>query len=197
MPAGPGERPWRLFVAVPFGDELRAQLAQAVEGWRRDPRAERMSWTDPAGWHVTLAFLGATEPARVPQIAPALARATDGLPPFTLATGGIGGFPSARRARVAWYGVADPQGRLRSLAAAVHRELRLDAGARFRGHLTLARARGGRFAEVDLGGWLRPEDAPTGDLAVERIILYRSHMGRGPARYEALAEVPLGVAIHA
>jgi 2'-5' RNA ligase len=29
-------------------------------------------------------------------------------------------------------------------------------------------------------------------LRVDRVVLYRSHLGRGPARYEALAAASLG-----
>jgi 2'-5' RNA ligase len=32
---------------------------------------------------------------------------------------------------------------------------------------------------------------PAGQLPVERLILYRSHLGAGPARYQHLAEFPL------
>lgn len=189
-----GERPWRLFVAVPLTDLLRRDLTRAVDAWRARPETEGLRWTDPAGWHLTLAFMGATDAARVPSLTAALERVAGAEHPFSLATGGIGGFPSARRARVAWYGVADPERRLAGLAASVRRELGVEAGP-FRGHLTLARARDERG--VDLTGWLRPEDAPAGTLPVERLVLSRSHLGRGPARHESLAEAPLGAMVRA
>lgn len=188
------ERPWRLFVAVPLTDALRADLARAVDAWRGHPEADGLRWTDPAGWHLTLAFLGATDASRVSSLVAALERASGTEPPFSLATGGVGGFPSARRARVAWYGVADPERRLAGLAASVRRELGVEAGP-FRGHLTLARARDERG--IDLTGWLRSEDAPNGSLPVDHLVLYRSHLGRGPARYEALADAPLGAMVRA
>ncbi|MGH2356932.1 MAG: RNA 2',3'-cyclic phosphodiesterase [Candidatus Limnocylindria bacterium] len=188
------ERPWRLFVAVPLDEELRAALAAAVDAWRSRPGADGLRWTNPDGWHVTLAFLGATEASRVPALLSGLERAAGESPAFTLETGGIGGFPSARRARVAWYGVADPERRLRALAASVRRELKVEPGP-FRGHLTLARARD--RDGVDLTGWLRPDEAPEGTLAVDRLVLYRSHLGRGPAQYEVVAEAPLGAMVRA
>jgi len=36
---------------------------------------------------------------------------------------------------------------------------------------------------------------PAGQLAVERVVLYRSHLGAGPARYEILAAAPLGLTL--
>lgn len=194
MTGNGAERPWRLFVAVPLGDELRASMAAAVDAWRRRPEADGLRWTDPDGWHVTLAFLGGTDASRLPTLLPALERAASSSPPFRLETGGIGGFPSARRARVAWYGVSDPERRLRALAASVRRELDLEPGP-LRGHLTLARSRD--RDGVDLTGWLRPDEAPEGTLAVDRLVLFRSHLGRGPARYEVVAEAPLGAMVRA
>ena len=137
---------------------------------------------------MTLAFRGATLPASIPRLVAALedvARAHDG---FTLEAGGLGGFPSRGRARVLWYGVADPQGRLRRLAGAVRAAVGLEHDEQFRGHLTLARARE-RFG-TDARA-LAEMPCPVSRLDVDRLVLYRSHLGRGPARYEALAAVPL------
>jgi 2'-5' RNA ligase len=107
---------------------------------------------------------------------------------FTLDAGGVGGFPSRARARVLWYGVADPDGQLRRLAGAVRTAVGLEHDDRFRGHLTLGRARE-RFG-TDVRA-LAEMPCPVSKLDVDRLVLYRSHLGRGPARYEALAAVPL------
>ena len=42
-----------------------------------------------------------------------------------------------------------------------------------------------------------PEWLPTGAFQVTAVVLMRSHLGRGPARYEALSEVPLLVPVAA
>lgn len=185
------ERPWRCFVAVPIAEELRAELATAVERIRAaDPAQDAaFRWTDRQGWHVTLAFLGATPADAVPRIAEAMRSAASGVGPFRLATGGLGAFPSQRRARVIWYRILDAEGRLESLARAVRRELAIEDGGPFRAHLTLARARAERGATLDEG--LLTAELPEGAIAVDRLVLYRSHLGRGPARYESLAEAPL------
>ena len=46
----------RLFVAVWVPHEVRVQLAELVAGLRR--KHEGVHWTQPEGYHVTLAFLG-------------------------------------------------------------------------------------------------------------------------------------------
>lgn len=182
---------WRCFVAVPIGEELRAALASAVVSWRTSPSARGLRWTDAAGWHATLAFLGRTDPARLPSLADALTEVAGEFAPFTLGSGGVGGFPSSRAARVVWYGIADPEGRLAALAAAVREAIGVVDDQPFRGHLTLARARGQDRVSIDL-----PTPAPAGMLRVDELVLYRSLLGDSPARYEPLATARLGVSVH-
>jgi RNA 2',3'-cyclic 3'-phosphodiesterase len=184
------ERPWRCFVAVPISERLQAELASMVADLRADPELDAAwRWTDVAGWHLTLAFLGATDPARVPQLSEALAGAARGMERFRVRSGGLGVFPSRRAARVLWYGVDDAQGRLREAARIVRTELGIDPEQRFRPHLTLARARDPRGADA---AEIAAAASPAGEIEVDRAVLYRSHLGRGPARYETLATVPFG-----
>lgn len=182
---------WRCFVAVPIGDQLRAALSSAVDAWRRSLSAQDLRWTDASGWHATLAFLGSTDPARVPSLAEALTDATAAFAPFTLATGGLGGFPSPTAARVVWYGIDDPEGRLAAVASAVRRAVGLSDDQPFRPHLTLARARRQGRARIDLA-----TPAPAGTVRVEEVVLYRSLLGQGPAHHEPLAVARLGVPLH-
>ena len=180
---------WRCFVAVSLGDELRATLATSVAAWKGHDDLMRLRWSDPASWHLTLAFLGDIDAESVGVVADALRTVSAGHRPMALDTGGLGGFPSAARARVAWYGVHDPGGRLRHLADDVGTAVDLEPDRPFNAHVTLGRARG---AAIDLRAWMKRADPPEGRLAVERIELMRSHVGRGPAHYETLASAPLG-----
>ena len=180
---------WRCFVAVSLGDELRATLAASVAAWKGHDDLAGLRWSDPPGWHLTLAFLGDIDAGSVGDVADALRAVGAGHRPMTLDTGGLGGFPSAARARVAWYGVEDRGGRLRHLADDVGVAVDLEPDRPFNAHVTLGRARG---AAIDLRGWIGRADPPSGRLRVERIELMRSHVDRGPAHYETLASVPLG-----
>jgi 2'-5' RNA ligase len=185
----PDDRPWRCFAAVPIGPAVRDAARACVDQLRTRPDADAWRWTEPESWHVTLAFLGATDPADVPRLSGALAAVAEEHEPFALQAGGLGTFPSRGRARVLWYGISDPQRRLGRLARAVQAALGLEAADRFRGHLTLARARD-RFG-TDAAALLESVTPSVATLEVERMVLYRSHLGRGPARYEALAAAPL------
>lgn len=181
---------WRCFVAIPIGEALREGLRQAVDGWRAREDLAGLRWADPDAWHVTLAFLGSIDAASVPGVVERLATVAEAHPATRSTTDGLGGFPAAARARVAWYGIDDAQGRLARLAADVAVALGLDASRPLRPHLTLARA---RREPVDLRPWLASASAPTGVLAADRIELVRSHLGGGPVRYETLAAITLGV----
>jgi 2'-5' RNA ligase len=185
----PTERPWRCFAAVPIGPSVRAAVEACVTELRARSGAEAWRWTEPEGWHVTLAFIGATDPATVPRLAASLAAVAAQHEPFTLEAGGLGTFPSRGRARVVWYGVADPRGRLARVARETQAALGLEPADRFRGHLTLARARD-RLG-TDAAAMLATAAPPTAPLEVDRVVLYRSHLGGGPARYEALTTAVL------
>ena len=184
---------WRCFVAVPIGDSLRRDLAAAVERWRTRPDLASLRWTDPAGWHVTLAFLGAVDLGHVEELSTTVKGVAVDSQPAHLVTGGVGGFPSARRAWVAWYGVADPNHHLAVIAQRLRAALDLDASAPFRPHLTLARAKG---EPIDLTAWCEEAAGPAGTLDVTGLDLMRSHLGRGPARYEIITSTPLGAPAH-
>lgn len=186
---------WRCFVAVPVPEELRAALRSTLGAWRAEADVPDLRWTDPQGWHLTLAFLGSVDVDALAALQHAIADAASRSQPDRLSAGGLGAFPSPRRARVLWYGVADPDATLRTLADRVLELLeplvpRLRDESPFHGHITLGRARAERGS--DLSSWMGSHAAPAGTVPVERVILYRSHLGGGPARYEVLGWAPVG-----
>lgn len=181
---------WRCFVAVPLAPKLRADVKAAVGRWRTPNDAPNLRWTDPAGWHVTLAFLGATDASAIPGVIAALRDVAAGTSAFRVPTGGMGVFPRPGAAQAVWYGVSDPDHRLRDLASRVQAAVPPPGPpGPFRAHVTLARSRVRRGEP--LGSWLATLEPPAGTLAVNALTLFRSHLGRGPALYEVLARLPL------
>jgi 2'-5' RNA ligase len=186
---------WRCFLAVPLPDGLRADLADVVGAWRGDANGPDLRWTDPAGWHLTLAFLGWIAAGLADEILTTIVRPAREAQVAELAAGGLGAFPSPRRARVLWYRLADASGAAGSLAEGIRRGVapivpRVVEGSPFRPHVTLARARAERG--TDLSEWIAGRAVPSGLVPLERVILYRSHLGRGPAQYEPLGAVTVG-----
>jgi RNA 2',3'-cyclic 3'-phosphodiesterase len=186
---------WRCFVGVPIGEPLFAELRVAAEALRATASAEtdELRWIDPQEWHLTLAFMGPTAEDDVPRLVAALTEVASNHAPFSIPTGGLGAFPSRREVRILWYGLADRSRRLAELAIAVRIAVGAETASPFRAHLTLARARGDRGVGVPAATWKVP--MPAGQLAVEQVVLYRSHLGAGPARYEILAAAPLGLTL--
>lgn len=171
----------RLFVAAWPTEEVTAVLAALPR-----PSIGSVRWTTPEQWHVTLVFLGEVDADQVPAAAAALevAAARAAAPP--LATLG----PATVRAGRSLLWV--PVGGLDELAAATAAELAAAGVARrddpeddhpFRGHVTLARARGGRAVPAALAGTPVTAGWPVGSLC-----LVRSSLDPDRARYQTIAE---------
>lgn len=181
----------RLFLALDLPREVREAIGRA----RRDlePVLPGWRWTRAEGVHVTVRFLGEVNPSRLPELSPRWERAAlEAMGPIALDVSGLGAFPSTRRPRVLWVGVAEApeRGRLRALAAAVEREARAAGFApedrAFRAHATLARAVEGMGTAPPDGGF------PFGRALVESLTLFRSDLAPGGARYTPIETFPLG-----
>jgi RNA 2',3'-cyclic 3'-phosphodiesterase len=188
----------RMFFAVPVPEEARTrigELMQRVQGEVGDGTA-RIRWVRVDGLHLTLRFLGPTPEGVLEQLqggADSVARAGA---PFQVGLDGGGAFPSVEQPRTLWVGVTDGAERLADLAegltaAAGECGLVLDTRP-FAPHLTIARTDGVRQAP----GAARILRDMAEDLDVlfdvDRIVLFRSILGSGPARYEPLHESRLG-----
>ena len=77
----------------------------------------------PISTHLTLAFLGEVDPARVPVLLDALGTAVRGRAPFTIVARGIGAFPAPERPRVVWVGIDEGAAALIALADTLRRTL--------------------------------------------------------------------------
>lgn len=179
----------RLFVAVSPGPETTAKLDGAL-GER--PSMPGLRWIDPGAWHITLQFLGNVDDDRLDEVRLACAYGAGRVRPFAAEFGGLGAFPSERRARVLWIGAVAEDDRLAALATAVQGETSKRGfepeGREFKGHLTIGRLR----QPCDVGDVLAGlgEAGPVAG-EIEEVLLYRSHLHREGARYEVLDRFPL------
>lgn len=190
----------RLFVAVPLDEPAVRTVTGIVERIRADREGvvadERdVRWVRMDGLHLTLRFLGPTPEADVPSVANAVRRAAEGHAPFEIGIDGGGAFPNPNRPRTLWLAVTRGTAELTALAASLDREL-VAAGwppsvRPFRAHLTVARS-DGIPAGADVGRRLAAAAAGI-DLrsAADRIVLFESITGGGPARYEPLETAEL------
>jgi 2'-5' RNA ligase len=179
----------RLFVALELPTEVREELVEWRDAALGEPEDVRPIGAEDL--HVTLCFLGWREQREVQGIAGACGVLSGrGAPELAL---GDAVLLPRRRPRVLAVALEDPEGELASAQAELGSEL--VAGGfyepeqrPFYGHVTVARA--GRGARIPRTVLLEP--APPGvRFSASRVVLYRSHLRREGARYEALATVEL------
>jgi len=183
----------RAFIAITPPPEVIRQLRHLAERLKADGLQAR--WVRPEGIHLTLRFLGDVPPADIEAIGTAMAAVAEQHPPFELATGALGGFPNRRKSRVLWVGIQDPGSHLMDLTQKLEDRLAPITGQRerkpFKGHLTLARAKGRR--PIDLASVACADDAacPRLGFRVQALVLYESRLGPGGAVYRRLREAGL------
>jgi RNA 2',3'-cyclic 3'-phosphodiesterase len=198
------------FVAIDVAPAVREALDAAIAPVRECRPG--YAWTDPLGWHVTLAFLGALPATAVRGVVDVVEQAvavveTEGGPPRWLMLGGATSFGG----RVLVARVEDePEGRVAALGVCVQSALHAAGYAvqqrPVRPHLTLARARRGRTVDgAVVAATQRALAAGAGEAGEVGVVatdrawpvttvgvwssLPRPH---GPARYLIDAEVAVG-----
>lgn len=184
----------RVFFAVELPEALRRALADGLASLRRLLPPAR--WVRPEGLHVTLKFLGELEDHVVERLRQDAALALRQVHPVTVALAGGGFFPSPRRPRVAWVGgeAAGMEGWAGRLGECAQRHGVPTEERGFSLHLTLARLDrpwGGEAVErflAEVAAWRLPP------FEAREVVLFRSQLGAGGARYEALARLAVGIA---
>jgi RNA 2',3'-cyclic 3'-phosphodiesterase len=170
----------RIFFAVPVAATAAAALSalcarlQTQRGWR---------WVPQGNWHITLAFLGATDEAKIPALRELGQQAANSVAKGSLALTRFEWWPVAKRPHLL-VAAADPTEPLLSL-----HEILLDGLAQagievdarpLRPHLTLVRLQ--RDAEAVQP--VLPECCI--DVPVERLVLYSSEPGGHGSIYREL-----------
>lgn len=185
----------RLFVALPLPDAAVAQVAEVVEEVRRQPLPTGMHevrWVRLDGVHLTLRFLGPTPDERIGPTADAVGAVARQGTPIDLSIAGSGTFPPGPRPRTLWLGLTAGVDAVAALARATTDAL-AEVGwpvddRPFRPHLTLARSDGlaaGPLVARRLAAAMAERSI---DLTVDRLVLFESVTGGGPARYVPVAE---------
>lgn len=176
----------RLFVAADLDDAAREACARVAASLRECGWPGR--WVAPENYHVTVAFLGSVDPARLPEVLDVLRVAAPRVTAFEVPLDTVGAFPNARRPRVAWVGPGAALPAFATLCSVVRGELAA-LGFTFEphadAHVTLARAAG---ATVALPAVDPPRSAP---LRIAALTIYESFTERTGARYQVVRRFAL------
>lgn len=188
----------RIFVAAPVSTEVREAIGAIVAAVRAtaDPGEREVRWVRLDALHVTLRFIGPTLDHRVTDALAAVTAVAASARPFEAGLAGAGAFPDPYRPRALWLGIGPGAVEMTDLTAGLDRELASRGwptdGRPFRPHLTLARSDGIGTGPRTAARLMTEAAELDARWTVDRIVLFESVTGGGPARYVPLAEVPLG-----
>lgn len=133
----------RLFIALPISEEIRKRCEALGEIGRQ--KASSVRWIDPEQIHLTLFFLGWTDPALQPKIEAQIQEAARKVAPFSVQVTGLGVFPKLSSPKVFWAGLSSEptllalQQNLSTRMAALGFSMETRP---YRPHLTLGRIKG-------------------------------------------------------
>lgn len=183
---------WRVFVAVPVADEVKAAIAGFFAGL---DQAYRFKAAKPQFLHLTVRFYGEVTADKVPALETKLTTACQRSEPFKLRAEGLGHFDH----RVLWVGLHGNVPALHRLVTNVtaetsafgdHVEKRL-----FSPHITIGKRLPYYSRSGDLVKLLTQHRSTTfGEWRVDHLELIRSVPSPGAAKYTTLARLPLGAA---
>jgi 2'-5' RNA ligase len=129
----------RLFIAIAIPESIRTAFATLLKDFR--DLAPQLKWIRPENLHVTLKFLGETDPLKLTPLQNVLS-AVRSPEPVNLEFRGLGFFPNEKRPRVFWAGM-EASANLKTLAVdvdqAVHKLEFTPEERPYAPHLTLAR----------------------------------------------------------
>ena len=187
----------RTFIALEMDESLQRYLGNIIH--RMAQELPNLRWVDPAGIHLTLAFLGELTDEQMAKAIESAEAAAQQVPSFEYHLSGLGVFGSPRQPRVIWMGVEEPSGRLVQLHRALNRELRqrrFEVEKRpFSPHLTLSRVKAALTPDEQqrLQRLLSIQQTfPSSPLhQVRHLSVMKSELSRTGAKYTCLQSCPL------
>lgn len=186
----------RLFIALPISGEIKKRCEELQQVGKE--KIPSVRWVDPKQIHLTLVFLGWTDPTLRDRIGEAIQETTRSQPPFTLRVIGMGVFPKVQAPKIIWVGVSEEAALMRlqkELAGRIDR-LGLPVETRpYRPHLTLGRVREGGVPDQDwFSRWIAGEKGhEIGTCEMTEVALMESRSSPGGSVYNTLLRSELGM----
>jgi len=186
-------RSQRLFFAL-VADGVREPLEGVYEYLNNYPNL--LKTVSPDNYHVTIKFLGETDRGTYTQLHDDFDRLSLDVGPVQFELRGLGGFPDEKRARVIWCGLIADTLVLRMIHECIE-SLSEKHGFKkenraFTPHFTLARTRSDRKIPAEMAQYLAEnKDSHYGEGVFNRVILYRSELGKPGPIYRELVVMRL------
>ena len=179
---------------MPLGAQIEKTLDHIISDLKQSAAAVR--WVAPNNIHLTLRFLGDTDPTRVGELKALMDETAKHHTTVQTRIDLLSAFPNLKRPRIFWAGCSDREvtGRLCELADCVEQEIQKlgfePANKLFKPHLTLGRVK--RPDNLDrLVATVGQYDLPTLDLYLDKMVLFRSTLTSDGPIYSRLHEASL------
>ena len=187
----------RAFIALEIPASIQESIQQQTAGLRKVASSSLVRWVPAENLHLTLKFLGDVSSTSLQFVTQMLSREASQYPGFSMQVGGLGAFPSARRARVLWIGIRAPEtlsALQRSLDSAAARLGYPPEDRPFSPHLTIGRVKQ-TAAPTDLQRIQAALEAasvgPLGKADVSAVHLIKSDLKPTGSVYTRLFSAPL------
>ncbi len=187
----------RAFIALEIPASIQESIQQQTAGLRKAASSSLVRWVPAENLHLTLKFLGDVSSTSLQFVTQMLSREASQYPGFSMQVGGLGAFPSARRARVLWIGIRAPEtlsALQRSLDSAAARLGYPPEDRPFSPHLTIGRVKQ-TAAPTDLQRIQAALEAasvgPLGKADVSAVHLIKSDLKPTGSVYTRLFSAPL------
>lgn len=183
----------RAFIAIAVPPDIRGRIAKVQEGL--DMLDIDVKLVEPENLHYNIKFLGEVTEADIAKVTAVLDQTVPQYDSFNLRIAGLGAFPQATYARVAWLGAKEGAQQLTALAEAIELAL-ADAGFRreekqFTPHLTLARISSGQHKTELITLLTEQADVDIGIIHVNEVILFKSELTPNGPVYTPMHRVKL------
>jgi 2'-5' RNA ligase len=182
----------RTFIAIPIPDSCRKILSQMQQCLKKSGAEVR--WTAISSIHLTLKFLGETDPETVSELARALRDVAHPAQALDLQLSGLGYFPNQKKPRIVWCGIRGDIEQLEILQETVEGtcmgfgfepEIRP-----FRPHLTLGRVRGKKNLQMLVDNIMKGSELECG-FSADHFNIYKSVLKPQGAVYTILETIEL------
>jgi len=184
----------RTFIAIELPDKIQSDIRQLKHSFL--PYRFDIRWVKPLNMHLTIKFLGDVDPADLDTIGKLLSDIAGNFPRFDLIPRGLGVFPSLKRPRVIWIGIAGQTDVLGSIQQSVNgglNEIGFTTEKRpFRGHLTFGRIKSRVDQDRLLDALHAQQKFVSKAFTVENLVMFKSELTPSGPIYTKLYEVPLG-----
>jgi len=133
----------RLFIAIPVPLDVRKRIEEFQQQLQCRSPVDKIRWTPPEQFHITLNFLGEVLEERVETIKAAAAKVCSGFAAIQISANGVGYFRDFKNPRVVWVGANDKSSQMSVLHMLLTKALRSSIQSKkedpFSGHITLGR----------------------------------------------------------